>query len=585
MKKFIIFIIIIAVITVIHVNEIYASGIQGDADGNGVVNSVDYFYYVASVNGGHVPSSVNLDFNEDGEVGLFDRAIIISHISNPTPTPTSALGKTNLPPGIYVYYDWESLDPAVYPWIKGGEIATRWNLIEPEEGTMSWTDLEKWIDNNARKNKGITLKITAHDRDYSGIPNWIYARHNVPKIKIGDQNCSYNSNCFYPKWWDTNFINKYTNMIKRVGEKYNNDPRIGAIIVAIGEYGEAFPGYGNLSWDTTPKNHDQYWEEAGLTPDIWINYSKKIIDAYVKAFPNKLLFLLEQAFEGKNNDALTDYAASSGVNMGFAGLTADNDHNSRWYTPFSKYVETGTLLGRLEQGYGGSISPRLVYWSALNALRNHAYIISFYGQPNKDQANSETLNFANKYAGTKIKDTPGAWIAFKGKPGDDVIWQGHEGNYEFWIKQINPETTTLPVFDWDKPNQTLKNAGTKEGMYSRKTDLSTGKNTFYLNIYDQYVSALNNARFNTLVIGKQAKITVKYLNNNNGQIVVKYDSFSGAKTAGIVTKTNTNTWESVSFTVTDAYFNNRLNNNSDITITASGENATLHMVEVEIEQP
>lgn len=55
---------------------------KGDADGNAVVDNLDYFYYVGAVNGSKIPPTVNPDFNGDGEVGISDRAIIIKSIPN-----------------------------------------------------------------------------------------------------------------------------------------------------------------------------------------------------------------------------------------------------------------------------------------------------------------------------------------------------------------------------------------------------------------------------------------------------------------------------------------------------------------------
>ena len=54
--------------------------IQGDANCDGQVDSTDYFYYVAAVNGGQIPANVSPDFNGDGEVGLTDRTIIIESL-------------------------------------------------------------------------------------------------------------------------------------------------------------------------------------------------------------------------------------------------------------------------------------------------------------------------------------------------------------------------------------------------------------------------------------------------------------------------------------------------------------------------
>ena len=50
---------------------------QGDADCDGKVDMIDYYYLVQALNGGKTPPSVNLDFNGDGEIGLSDRAIIV----------------------------------------------------------------------------------------------------------------------------------------------------------------------------------------------------------------------------------------------------------------------------------------------------------------------------------------------------------------------------------------------------------------------------------------------------------------------------------------------------------------------------
>jgi hypothetical protein len=70
---------------------------MGDADCNGVVNNIDYLYYVSVVNGGTVPPNVSADFNNDNETGTKDREIIIAtlggnnngKIGDGTPAPTN----------------------------------------------------------------------------------------------------------------------------------------------------------------------------------------------------------------------------------------------------------------------------------------------------------------------------------------------------------------------------------------------------------------------------------------------------------------------------------------------------------------
>jgi hypothetical protein len=61
---------------------------KGDADDNQKINNTDYYYYVSAVNGGKIPTSVNPDFNGDGEVGVADREIVVKTLNTQlTPTP------------------------------------------------------------------------------------------------------------------------------------------------------------------------------------------------------------------------------------------------------------------------------------------------------------------------------------------------------------------------------------------------------------------------------------------------------------------------------------------------------------------
>lgn len=53
---------------------------KGDANGNGKINFVDYFYYVQVKSGGKVPQSVNIDFDGNGIVDSKDRNIIIKSL-------------------------------------------------------------------------------------------------------------------------------------------------------------------------------------------------------------------------------------------------------------------------------------------------------------------------------------------------------------------------------------------------------------------------------------------------------------------------------------------------------------------------
>jgi len=50
---------------------------KGDADGNGKIDLVDYFYYVAIKSGSKIPATVYPDFNGDNEISKDDRSVIM----------------------------------------------------------------------------------------------------------------------------------------------------------------------------------------------------------------------------------------------------------------------------------------------------------------------------------------------------------------------------------------------------------------------------------------------------------------------------------------------------------------------------
>jgi len=50
----------------------YYLRVKGDANGDGVVNFLDYFYYVSVKSAAaKIPASINIDFNGDGNIQQF----------------------------------------------------------------------------------------------------------------------------------------------------------------------------------------------------------------------------------------------------------------------------------------------------------------------------------------------------------------------------------------------------------------------------------------------------------------------------------------------------------------------------------
>ncbi|HEY4461502.1 MAG TPA: hypothetical protein VGN41_02460, partial [Streptosporangiaceae bacterium] len=87
-----------------------------------------------------------------------------------------------------------------------------------------------------------------------------------------------------------------------------------------------------------------------------------------------------------------------------------------------------------------------------------------------------------------------------------------------------------------------------------------------------------------------AQVSVEYYDQGSNQFALQYDStdcsvaLSGAyKQAGTVTKTNTGTWKTATFSLPDAHFANRENNSADLRLAmgpGSSDQLTVHQVTV-----
>lgn len=151
----------------------------------------------------------------------------------------------------------------------------------------AWSDLEKkqadgtyaydftWIENLANKaaaSKGVmgfrfravtTMADGKLVPDYITKGNWAYSTDVYKKTHY----------FFTPEWNDELFVSSMEKLIAELGRVYDNDPRIGWVDIG---------GYGNFA----------EWHVSGLPGEPATKETKKrIIDAFLKAFPHKRLVM------------------------------------------------------------------------------------------------------------------------------------------------------------------------------------------------------------------------------------------------------------------------------------------------------
>ncbi|MDA8186895.1 MAG: PA14 domain-containing protein [Dehalococcoidales bacterium] len=523
---------------------------------------------------------------------------------------------------------WGYTDPAVTPPFGSFEYYVR-RIAGSKDGTGGQTRPDG-------KKMKMMLAISQHDLTAQHVdqwgnvqgdetPDWVYAQYGVPKIIF--TTTSDGKQWQFPKWTDgidangnivgpTTYLSAVERMVQDFAKDYNGDPRIEGIWVGIGGHGEGWP----YPWiiDQQMTNYGtqvgQMFIDQGVTPKAWATFVSRTIAIYKKYFTQTQLFY--SGAKHPRSDwgtyrAMNDDAVKQGMNLAAHYLSASPESAYFAYPGFSGWFERWSHVRDYvqdavgipepkklwsESGANGNIfnpatSERYSYWEALMALDKRVTYLGLYNVQSQNPNLAPVYNMVDEYAGKTLSNTPGVWVAFRKEnpgmydPQADGTYQitinspaGSNtrtvtiyANYGEWLTQYNPDGTTVPLWD----------IGGKEGMFARRTDLASGKDSFYLNVDDGYIGPTVGARFNTSASGQPTRIKITYLDSGTSRFEVRYDAFGNAnKLAGTVTKANTGAWKTATFDVNDAYFGGRMLGGSDIRILAVSGDVTLHMVEI-----
>ena len=440
------------------------------------------------------------------------------------------------PPGVYVFYDYENLDPRIYP-IVGGHVTPEWKYFEGVQGIYDWTWLDVWMANEAALGKAIGIGLDVYDGTCcggNGVPDYVYRMYPSSKLVCNGQTI--------PKYWDAGYQQEYGRFIEAFGQKYNGDPRVGFIEVGVGIYGETSPA---------EETFHSCLIAAGLTSNIWIDYAKWVVDTYKAAFPNTQLLIEYAPFflARRERREITDYAAAHGVGLKHSGLKPENggdaiidDPNSASYGTgqFDPMLKWGNQVPLGFEGYETHNMTGLTAttWGIYNGLDKHPdYLVLDTGLV-KDPARWDLLRFVNAHVNRTITNTPSIWVAMR---ETEYTWFPQRGNFQFWLYQNDSVVGGKTVPLW--------NIGTApEGRYTRRTDQASGNPYMFLNVDDGYINGGTN----------HVTITVTYFDQGTDTWELQYDSTtSSTKSAGVVSKTNSGTWKKRTFDIADARFANR----------------------------
>ena len=143
---------------------------------------------------------------------------------------------------------------------------------------------------------------------------------------------------------------------------------------------------------------------------------------------------------------------------------------------------------------------------------------------------------------------------------NDAGWEIRPGNYDRFITQIDPDSTSKAVW---RCRGTLTTSSHPYDRFGRRFDNATDKNTMYFDVHDGL----------TPTPGQSLNLSVTYLDKGKGEFGLLYDAIGNSqKSAFTVTKADSNTWKTHTVTVTDWVFGNNGPNGADLMLTSLDSN-------------
>jgi hypothetical protein len=500
-------------------------------------------------------------------------------------------------PGIYMARDWRSVSKADYPMLVGGHDTFTWRELEQTEGNYNWTRLDNMILANASSGKKTAFGISTYNgRIENGIQVPDYVQNNSSMtIDCG-------GGWKIPRYWNSTYQTKYRNLVQALANRYKNDDRVAWVQIGVGLYGEIQP---------SDNDDDQCIKDAmladGLGTDYaqtWINTINQIIDIFMTNFnTGKPVFLVyTPSFVNTNEKCYTTLYGAGKYNMGlFAGGVYSNQtdiftnwpnitypYNCSKWDPivYWNWSPTATVPIAIES-YGYMLpSLDAFYWGVLNALNKHPDYLNlesdlFYlnGHPYEPKTeNFPMMYFANQYLGKTMTTTPNAWIAMReydpatnGFGFHNAYIKPQYGNYNFWLYQDQDASgghtmTATTVYQYadtstDPPTTRVDHyydpllvGKGPQGSITRRTNHSAGQDYMYLDIDDDFVALRG--------IQHSALITVTWfdvITSTGNTWFLQYKDTNGSLQQRQVQRNNTHTWQTTTFSIHDANFNNGLN--------------------------
>jgi len=167
--------------------------------------------------------------------------------------------------------------------LKGVLMGARWKELEPTRDKYDFSALDRGIA--AVREAGKQYKLDIVPGMHS--PEYIYAigaaRFPIKVINPNRQN--YGQAVPIPVPWDPVYQERFSRLIRKLGERYGSDPLLVSVTLTCANYMSPEMHLPRTAEDV------ETWKRLGLTSDRLLSVYKKYMDEWAKAFPGRFVCL------------------------------------------------------------------------------------------------------------------------------------------------------------------------------------------------------------------------------------------------------------------------------------------------------
>lgn len=329
------------------------------------------------------------------------------------------------------------------PFVRGGQVVVQWAELEPRPGAYDFSQLDAKLARYAGLGKWATVQVNGNAK-----PAWLFdVVPHVPE-KLSEQVRDRRGSLLF---WHPRFQEAHLAMIAAVGKHLrgsaSGERLLGVRLNfnALGTEHLVVPdAYRNPSRWTFPAGEPRDASLPSYSDAVRADYSRRVVDAYVRAFSDWTVVFLRNNFDPELIPGLEADLRAGRIGLFHTSSEAEPRASGveRQYVRFLDYARPGHTLAYAEPWasawgeHGGQVDPRwcsAAQWNYWTLLLNLHCGVSFIGEyaanlafalngraklakpVDRPEAFMAAYEWGAAYAGlhNRPEISPGAWVAFR----------------------------------------------------------------------------------------------------------------------------------------------------------------------------